>query len=39
LQERLHGAAYYFARCGFELAEVLTAQAANSHPGHSELWL
>ena len=28
LQERMHGAAYYFARYGFELAEELTAQAA-----------
>jgi bacillithiol biosynthesis cysteine-adding enzyme BshC len=39
LQERLHGAAYYFARYGFELAEALTAQAANSDSGHTELWL
>ena len=39
LQERLHGAAYYFARYGFELAESLTAQAANSEPGHTEMWL
>jgi bacillithiol biosynthesis cysteine-adding enzyme BshC len=39
LQERLHGAAYYFARYGFELAEELTVQAGNSCPGHSELWL
>ncbi len=39
LQERLHGAAYYFARYGFELAEDLTAQAANSCPGHMALWL
>ena len=27
LQERVHGAAYYFARYGFELAERLTTQA------------
>ncbi len=27
LQERLHGAAYYFARYGFDLAEQLTTQA------------
>ena len=27
LQERVHGAAYYFARYGFELAETLTALA------------
>jgi len=39
LQERLHGSAYYFARHGFELAEVLTSQAANFCPGHSVLWL
>ena len=39
LQERLHGAAYYFARHGFELAEEITAQAANSSPGHTVLWL
>ena len=39
LQERLHGAAYYFARYGFELAEELTAQAANPCPGHMALWL
>ena len=34
LQERLHGAAYYFARYGFELSEMLTAQAADPCPGH-----
>jgi bacillithiol biosynthesis cysteine-adding enzyme BshC len=39
LQERLHGAAYYFARYGFQLAEALTAQAASSEPGHTEMWL
>jgi bacillithiol biosynthesis cysteine-adding enzyme BshC len=39
LQERLHGAAYYFARYGFELAEELTAHAANPCPGHTALWL
>ncbi|MGA2890292.1 MAG: bacillithiol biosynthesis cysteine-adding enzyme BshC [Terracidiphilus sp.] len=39
LQERLHGAAYYFARHGFGLAEELTAQAANSCPGHTVMWL
>ena len=39
LQERLHGAAYYFARYGFGLAEELTAQAAESSTGHSALWL
>jgi len=39
LQERLHGAAYYFARYGLELAEDLTAQASNPCPGHTALWL
>ena len=39
IQERLHGAAYYFARYGFELAEELTAQATNPCPGHTALWL
>ncbi len=39
LQERLHGAAYYFARYGFELAETLTAQAEDSCPGHTAIWL
>jgi len=42
LQERLHGAAYYFARYGLDLAEELTVQAqaaATSSPGHVALWL
>jgi len=42
LQERLHGAAYYFARYGFELAEEFSAQAtvaAATCPGHTALWL
>jgi bacillithiol biosynthesis cysteine-adding enzyme BshC len=39
LQERVHGAAYYFARYGLELAEELTVQAANPCPGHTALWL
>ncbi|HUH63544.1 MAG TPA: bacillithiol biosynthesis cysteine-adding enzyme BshC [Terracidiphilus sp.] len=39
LQERVHGAAYYFARHGFALAEELIAQAANPCPGHMALWL
>jgi len=39
LQERVHGAAYYFARYGLELAEVLSEQAANSCPGHTAIWL
>jgi bacillithiol synthase len=39
LQERLHGAAYYFARYGFRAGRELTAQAANPCPGHTALWL
>ena len=39
LQERLHGAAYYLARYGFELNEELVAQAENAEPGHAVMWL
>jgi uncharacterized protein YllA (UPF0747 family) len=39
LQERLHGAAYYLARHGFELAEEIAVTAENSGPGHAALWL
>ena len=39
LQERVHGAAYYFARYGFDLAERLTAQAEESCAGHTSIWL
>ena len=39
LQERVHGAAYYFARYGLELAETLCEQARRSCPGHSAAWL
>ncbi len=39
LQERLHGAAYYLARHGFELAEELVERAAKLCPGHTILWL
>jgi bacillithiol synthase len=39
LQERVLGAAYYFARYGFGLAEDLVAQAENPCPGHMALWL
>jgi len=35
LQERLHGAAYYFARYGFELAEQLAGTAEKLCPGHA----
>jgi bacillithiol biosynthesis cysteine-adding enzyme BshC len=39
LQERLHGAAYYFARHGFELAEELVDRASKLCPEHTILWL
>lgn len=39
LQERVHGAAYYFARYGLELAETLCSQAADGCPGHKAIWL
>jgi len=39
LQERLHGAAYYFARYGFDLAERLTTRAMDSCAGHTSIWL
>jgi len=39
LQERVHGAAYYFARYGFELAEKLTSLAGDPCPGHKAVWL
>ena len=39
LQERVHGAAYYFARYGLSLAETLCQQAASLCPGHAAIWL
>jgi bacillithiol biosynthesis cysteine-adding enzyme BshC len=39
LQERIHGAAYYFARYGIELAETMTAHAQEGCPGHTAIWL
>jgi len=39
LQERVHGAAWYFARYGFELAEEISVQAQNPCPGHTGIWL
>lgn len=39
LQERIHGAAYYLARYGFELVEKLTDLAADPCPGHKAIWL
>jgi bacillithiol synthase len=38
-QERVHGAAYYFAHYGLDLAATLCEQAANPCPGHSAIWL
>ena len=39
LQERVHGAAWYFARHGFEFAEELVEHAAKDCPGHTALWI
>ena len=39
MQERVHGAAFYFARYGLELAETVVAQAASACPGHTAIWL
>ncbi len=39
MQERLHGAAYYFARYGLELAEALSVHAEKTCPGHMAIWL
>ncbi len=39
LQERVHGAAYYFARYGFELGEEICRQAESTCPGHTAIWL
>jgi|CZKL01.1.fsa_nt_gi bacillithiol biosynthesis cysteine-adding enzyme BshC len=39
LQERLHGAAWYFARHGYELSEDLVKHASDACPGHTVLWL
>lgn len=38
-QERVHGAAFYFARHGFELAALLTERATEPCQGHTLLWL
>ncbi|MBS1802137.1 MAG: bacillithiol biosynthesis cysteine-adding enzyme BshC [Acidobacteria bacterium] len=39
LQERVHGAAYYLARYGFELTETLSGLATDPCPGHKAIWL
>jgi uncharacterized protein YllA (UPF0747 family) len=39
LQERVHGAAFYLARYGFELIDEIVTEAQNTCPGHTVLWL
>jgi bacillithiol synthase len=39
LQERVHAAAYYFGHYGLELAEQMTAHAADNCAGHTAIWL
>jgi bacillithiol biosynthesis cysteine-adding enzyme BshC len=39
LQERVHGAAWYLARHGFELVEEFVDRAADECAGHTALWL
>jgi bacillithiol biosynthesis cysteine-adding enzyme BshC len=39
LQERVHGAAWYLARHGFELAEEFVDSAVDECAGHTALWL
>jgi bacillithiol biosynthesis cysteine-adding enzyme BshC len=39
MQERVHAAAYYFARHGLDLAETLCVQAEKPCSGHSVMWL
>lgn len=39
LAERVHGAAYYFARHSFGLSEELVSHAAEACPGHTIIWL
>jgi bacillithiol synthase len=39
LQERVHGAAHYFAKYGFGLAEEISVQAEYACPGHTVMWL
>jgi len=39
LQERVHGAAYYLAKYGFDLNEEITRLAEQTAPGHTAIWL
>jgi bacillithiol biosynthesis cysteine-adding enzyme BshC len=39
LQERVHGAAFYLARYGFELNELLVEEAAGGEVLHKAIWL
>jgi len=38
-QERVHSAAYYFARHGLGLAEEMVTRASSDSPGHTMIWL
>ena len=39
LQERVHGAAWYLARHGFDLGEQFVERATDECAGHTALWL
>ena len=39
LQERVHGAAWYFAHHGLQLAETIATHAASNCNGHMLVWL
>jgi bacillithiol biosynthesis cysteine-adding enzyme BshC len=39
LQERVHGAAWYLARHGFEMVEEMVQSAASGCTGHATLWV
>jgi len=39
IQERVHGAAFYFGRYGLDLAATLVNHAENPCPGHRAVWL
>lgn len=39
LQERVHGAAWYYARHGFDLSAEFVTHAATDCPGHTVVWL
>lgn len=39
LQERVHGAAWYFGRHGFDFSELLVERASDTCPGHTAIWI